>query len=136
MAYKWGNRSKERMTGVNPILIECATRALAICREDMTIPWMGGLRTAEEQNEIFKDGNSKLDGFNKKSYHQTGNAIDVIPVKGSYSNSKGFREFARSMFHTWQVMIKEGKVPDSIYLEWGGNWRNFIDVPHWQIVKR
>ena len=80
MSFKWGNRSLERMEGVNEFLVECATEALRISKHDMTIPWMGGIRTAEEQNKIFKEGNSKMDGYEKKSYHQSGNALDITPV--------------------------------------------------------
>jgi peptidoglycan LD-endopeptidase CwlK len=141
--FSWGNKSKERMEGVNPLLIECATRALAMSKHDMTIPGMGGVRTAEEQNAIFKEGNSQKDGFKKKSYHQSGNAIDIIPVQGGYTNDKAFRHFAACMFHSWQMMIFYGHddpgmkelVPDGLCLEWGGHWSNFIDTPHWQIRK-
>ena len=135
MNFQWGNRSKERMQGVHELPVECATRALSISKHDMTIPWMGGLRTAEEQNDIFKEGNSQLDGYEKKSYHQSGFALDIIPVQGGYANDKAFRHFAKCMFFTWQLMIREGKAGDFI-LEWGGHWQKFIDVPHWQIVKR
>ena len=69
--FKFGTTSRKRMQGVDPLLIECAERALALSKYDMTIPWMGGIRTAEEQNAIFKDGNSKCDGYEKKSYHQS-----------------------------------------------------------------
>jgi len=100
-------------------------------KHDMTIPGHGGLRTEEEQNQIFKKGHSKCDGYNKKSYHQSGNAVDVIPVVGLYSNDKGFRHFAACMFHSWQKLLKAGEVRG--LLEWGGHWQNFIDVPHWQI---
>lgn len=135
MAFQWGSRSKQRMEGVNTLLIECATRALEVSEHDMTIPWMGGLRTAEQQKEIYDDGNSTLDGYDRKSYHQTGLALDVIPVQGKYANDKAFRHFAGRMFSVWQVMIREGKTGNYL-LEWGGHWQNFIDTPHWQIVDR
>jgi peptidoglycan L-alanyl-D-glutamate endopeptidase CwlK len=138
--FNWGNRSKERMEGVNPLLIECATEALKISKHDMTIPWMGGVRTAEEQNAIFKEGNTQKDGFEKKSYHQGGNALDVIPVSGGYANDKAFRHFAACMFTAWQDILVnrlcEDHTDHAYRLEWGGHWQNFIDSPHWQIVKR
>lgn len=135
MNYKWGNRSKERMKGVNDILVECATRALSICRADMTIPKYGGVRTPGEQKSLYDKGYSQRDGYEKRSYHQTGNALDVIPVKGGYSNASGFREFARCMFYTWQLMIKEEKIPKDLCLFWGGHWRSFVDTPHWELRK-
>ena len=124
------------MEGVSPILTECATRAIWISKHDMTIPWMGGLRTAEDQNKIFKEGNSKMDGYEKKSYHQSGLALDVIPVVGGYANDKAFRHFAACMFHVYQEMIYQDNYTEPYTLEWGGHWQNFIDTPHWQIVKR
>ncbi len=133
--YKFGKRSNERREGVNELLIECSDRALAISKWDMTIPWMGGIRTAEDQNKIFKEGNSKMDGFEKKSYHQSGNAIDIIPVQGGYANDKAFRHFAACMFHAWQTMFYMGLARE-YHLEYGGHWQNFYDAPHWQIVKR
>lgn len=135
MSYKFGSRSKERMMGVQDILIECATRALSISKHDMTIPETGGLRTPQEQNELFKKGYSQMDGFDKKSYHQSGFALDVIPVTG-YDDAGAFRHFAKCMWYSWQLMQKEGKIPNNYYLEYGGHWTNFVDVPHWQINKK
>ncbi len=127
--YKFGSRSLKRLEGVNPDLLKCAEMALAMSKHDMTIPGYGGLRTAEDQKTIFDKGFSKCDGYNKKSYHQTGNAIDIIPVSGGYANDKGFRHFAACMFHTWQKLLKAGEVRG--LLVWGGHWLNFIDVLYW-----
>ncbi len=129
--YKFGTRSIERLKGVNPDMVKCLEMALAISKCDMTIPWMGGLRSSEDQKSIFEKGNSKCDGYSKKSYHQSGNAADCIPVVGGYSNDKDFRHFAGCMFHVWQKLLKSGEVNG--LLEWGGHWQNFIDLPHWQI---
>lgn len=137
MKYKWGSLSKRRLEGVNPLLVECVTRALSKCKKyDQTVPWMGGLRTAEEQNHIFTKGNSRLDGHKKKSYHQSGNALDVVPfVKGkaNYKLYKGFQEFAHCMFSAWQEMQTENKEARKWRLEWGGFWTSFNDKPHWQL---
>jgi peptidoglycan L-alanyl-D-glutamate endopeptidase CwlK len=136
MSYKWGTTSKERIEGVHGLLIELITRSLSISQHDMFIPGSGGVRTADEQNVLFKKGFSQMDGFEKKSYHQSGLAVDVVPVKDAYNNAGGFRHFAKCMFRTWQLMIKEGKVSEKYYLEYGGHWTNFVDVPHWQLKIR
>jgi len=135
MSYSWGSKSKERMQGVNELLIECATRALSKSKYDFTVPWMGGIRTAEEQKEIFDAGNSKLDGSpGKESYHQSGNALDVIPTgPAPYTQSRKFNHFAQCMFRSWQEMIYQGEAKGR--LEWGGLWgESGWDKPHWQIV--
>ena len=61
MGFKWGRTSKRRMEGVNPLLIEFAERLIEASRYDLTIPWMGGVRTAEDQKEIYDRGASKCD---------------------------------------------------------------------------
>lgn len=119
------------MEGVDEDLILCATLSLRESDYDMMIPWMGGLRSKEEQFEIFLQGNSKLDGKNKVSKHQKGEALDIIPVEGKYKNDKAFNHFAQIMFGTWQRLLKEDKVNG--VLEWGGFWG--WDKPHWQKIE-
>lgn len=135
MAYSFGNRSTGRMQGVNSVMVQCASIALGKSQHDMTIPSTGGIRTADDQKKLYDKGYSQCDGTEKLSYHQSGNALDVVAVKGGYANAAAFRHFAKCMFSAWQTMIKAGE-NEGYTLEWGGHWQNFIDVPHWQIVKR
>jgi len=130
--YKWGSGSKNRMENVNASLIECATRALAKSKYDMTIPWMGGVRTDREQNDIFKEGNSKCDGYKIKSYHQSGNALDAIPVIKGYKNTRAMNHFANIMLKEWQKMLVEGKAKG--LMTWGGTFgAQGWDKPHYEI---
>jgi hypothetical protein len=144
MSYKWGNTSIKRATkgeGIKELLFECATKSLSESKYDMTIPWRGGFRTSEEQNEIFSRGSSNKDGYDKKSYHQSGWAIDIVPYGIEFDLDriisrkdlvpKEFRHFAALMFKNWQIFISEGRTTG--ILGWGGNWENFVDVPHWQV---
>lgn len=91
------------------------------------------LRTTETQREYYSWGRTKinphnremkavtsLDGVIKKSRHQAGLAFDIcINIKG--------RE--------WDVALlnKVGKIGASLGLTWGGNWKTFIDRPHYEI---
>lgn len=134
MSFNWGSRSLKRMEGVNEDLLKCATIALSKSRYDMTIPWMGGLRTAEEQNNIFKQGNSKCDGYDVKSYHQSGNALDVIPVEKGYKNTRAMNYFANLMLITWQELLSKREV--SGLMTWGGTFGSQgWDKPHYEIRK-
>ena len=129
--FKWGNRSLERMHGVDIYLTECATRCLFKSKYDMTIPEHGGVRTTEEQNWLFLAGLSKQDGINDLSYHQSGFALDIAPVAG-YDSIDHFFYWARLMYNEWQIMISEGVDGQ---LEWGGLFRpNGWDKAHWQRV--
>lgn len=130
--YKWGAGSISRMEGVDLMLVECATRALKRSKYDMTIPWMGGIRTDREQHDIYKDGNSKCDGYNVKSYHQSGNALDIIPVDKGYKNTRAMNHFARIMMEEWQKMLRSGEV-DKVMI-WGGTFGSQgWDKPHYEI---
>ena len=131
MNFAGGNRSLERMDGVDIYLIECATRSLVKSKYDMTIPEHAGVRTAEEQNSLFLAGKSKADGIENKSYHQSGFALDIIPVSG-YNDLKPFYYWANLMYIEWQIMISEGV---NGQIEWGGLFMpNGWDKAHWQRV--
>lgn len=133
-----------RLQGVNPVLIQCAERALADSIYDMTIPWMGGVRTPEQQNEIFKAGNSKCDGYDILSYHQIeaanngyGNAVDVIPMgPDPYKNIRQLNYFGRLMLTTWQELIFEYALEgeDIGIMIWGGTFgATSWDRPHFEV---
>lgn len=71
---------------------------------------------------------SQLDGFIKKSYHQTGKAVDVYAyVNGAASyNAEHLSMVACAMLQAANEL--------GYKLEWGGLWINFVDMPHFQMV--
>lgn len=69
-----------RLEGVERILADVVREALSNSPIDFMIADHGGVRTAEEQNSLFKKGASKCDGFHKISKHQTGDAVDIVPI--------------------------------------------------------
>lgn len=128
MEYKMSQRSLKRLEGIEPILIEIVKAAITNSPYDFGIPAFGGLRTAEEQNGLFMKRVSNCDGFKNKSYHQTGKAFDIyayVDRKASW-NKKHLTKIAR---HIQKVAKEEF----NINLKWGGDWRNFKDMPHFQI---
>lgn len=152
MGYSFGRTSHKRMFGVDDILKKTAITALSFSDIDMTVPWRGGKRTAEEQNELFKAGNSRCDGFRIKSYHQSGQALDLVPYvngKIDYTATEQFIKFANIMFATFKFLQATGSIPKNIYLHWGGFWsakdnngdgilstiddKTGWDKPHWEL---
>lgn len=79
-------RSLNRLEGVEEKGIMLVKLAIKLSPIDFSIPWMGGYRSVEDQLAIFKEGNSTCDGTNKKSYHQSGKAIDFVPYVDGKSN--------------------------------------------------
>jgi peptidoglycan LD-endopeptidase CwlK len=144
MAYAFGNTSLKRLEGVNPYLIECAQMTILESRFDLAIPWMGGVRTREEQNAIFKEGNSKCDGYKVLSYHQIeaadngyGNALDIIPAgPDPYNDFAKLNATGRLMLINWQELIfkyaREGV--DIGVMIWGGTFGSTSwDRPHFEV---
>lgn len=127
--FHFSQKSKDRMAGVHPDLIKVAERALEITRIDFGIPEHGGKRTAEEQNKLFLIGASKADGFNNKSNHQSGNALDFYAyVDGKATWDTGYMALVACAF--FQAASELG-----IRIEYGGLWKSFQDLPHIQLVE-
>jgi len=130
MSFKLSKRSLNRLDCVNPLLIAIIVEAIKTSPIDFGIPEYGGLRTAIEQNDLFRKKKSQLDGFNKKSYHQSGNAFDIYVYKNG-SASWGKKDLTIIADHIKLV----AKDRYNVKLEWGGDWTKFVDMPHFQLNK-
>lgn len=121
-------RSLDRLKGVNPILPAILKEAIKTSPYEFQIPLDGGVRTSERQRELYDKKVSKCDGFIKKSEHQKGTAFDIfliIDKKASWDKkalsltAKHIQEVAKNTFN--------------VDLVWGGNFKNFCDMPHFQL---
>ena len=132
--YKLSKRSKQRLEGIEPVLIEIIEDAITDSPIDFGIPQYGGLRTAEDQNKLYQQGRelpgsiiTNVDGYDKKSYHQTGKAFDIYAYTDGRA-SWNIGHLSRIARHLQEVAKSYG-----IDLEWGGDFRSFKDYPHFQI---
>lgn len=78
----------------------------------------GAFRTAEDQNEIFNSSPhvTNCDGFIKKSYHQSGLAVDLVPwVNGQYTWDEKHARALGAAFKTFCNM-------EGLKTVWGGDW--------------
>jgi len=125
--FKLSISSKRNLQGVNTKLIDVINLALTISLIDFGIPKDGGLRTAEQQNALFKAGKSQLDGYVKKSNHQTGNAFDVF----AYIDGKASWDKVHLTVVADAIMQAADKL--GVGLTWGGNWKTFVDMPHFEL---
>jgi hypothetical protein len=119
-----GKTSKRRIRGISELLVFTIDRYLEISPIDITIPWMGGRRTAEEQNEIFLRKCSKCDGYKKESFHQSGDAFDAAAFKnGEMSNEKhNALKVAYYMLKSFDDLKENNDVPNNLYLHCGIFW--------------
>lgn len=118
-------RDLTRLRGVNPDLVKVVKRAIEISEYDFMV--VEGLRTKETQAEYVKKGVSKT----MNSYHLTGHAVDLAPLENGaidWNNKKGqFDSVAKAM--------KQASRELGVEIEWGGDWKSFVDKPHFQVPR-
>lgn len=130
--YKFGKTSNERRKDVSNYLKLCSNYALMCSPVDFGVPYMGGLRSAKEQNSIYKEHNSECDGFKKLSFHQLtfddgkGQALDLVPyiagIGFSYEAYGRFGIIGMLMLEAWEELQEQGLIPKDLFLHWGGLW--------------
>jgi peptidoglycan L-alanyl-D-glutamate endopeptidase CwlK len=79
MNFRFSKLSEYRLQKVDPVMVKLARLMIKRTPVDFGIAWLGGFRTAEEQNGRFKEGFSSKDGYVKRSKHQDGLALDFLP---------------------------------------------------------
>jgi peptidoglycan L-alanyl-D-glutamate endopeptidase CwlK len=143
--FKLSSRSEQRLEGVLPILPIVIKKALEHpdCPDDFGIPQYGGLRTTEDQQELYAKGRTDfsthqrpvtyVDGVNKKSNHQAkedgfGYAFDIYiychKTKRASWNVDRLTAVANHL-------IKVAAI-NNVDLQWGGHWNSFKDYPHFE----
>lgn len=122
------NSSLKNREGVDGRLILINDLALSISPIDFGIPSMGGLRTAEQQQQLFIDGKSNCDGYENVSLHQKGLALDFYAYKDGKASWDELDLALVAAAHLQAATML------NIRLEWGGLWHSFKDYPHIQLT--
>ena len=86
---------------------------------DFCIIENGGYRTAETQNELYAKGNSQCDGYDKKSYHQSGLAVDLVPWVGKKRSWN--RENCLYLAGAFMTYCKRMNIPITGGADWNGD---------------
>lgn len=114
-----GDRSTKNLVGVNADLVKIVKRALELSPVDFTV--IEGLRTKERQAELMKQGFTRT----LNSRHIIGEAVDIVPLPVDWKNPKPFYLVAEAM--------KKAADELGVKITWGGDWKSFVDLPHYQI---
>ncbi len=114
-----GDRSTKNLVGVNSDLVMVVKRALELSPVDFTV--IEGLRTKERQAELMKQGFTRT----LNSRHIIGEAVDIVPLPVDWNNPKPFGLVAEAM--------KKAANELGVKITWGGTWKTFKDLPHYQI---
>lgn len=138
--YKFSEKSIDKLEGVHPKLK--MLMAIAIKTSPIDFAITSGVRTEAEQWKLYKQGRStkgsivtSKDGKIRKSNHQVkadgyGYAVDIVPyINGKivWDNEIAWRKIAD---HIKEVAKKLGT-----QIVWGGDWKQLIDKPHYELIR-
>lgn len=106
---------------------------LVIQNYDFTV--LEGFRSNSRQDELFRQGKSKLQGGESKHNNSPSLAVDIVPYPIDWDDHKRFYLLAGMMF---QAAAQLG-----IHLRWGGDWdgdwvhtdQTFHDLPHFELLE-
>ena len=115
--FQLSKNSKRNREGVDPRLIEINDLAIKITVIDFGVPGNGGLRTAETQAQLFKEGLSKADGINNLSNHQSGKALDFYAYVNNSSSWEHHHLAMVACAHLQAASMLGYKI------RWGGLWQ-------------
>lgn len=120
-----GKRSTDNLAGVHPQLVAVVKRALELSPVDFTV--IEGVRSVERQKQMFKDGFTKT--LNSRHFISAktgyGHAVDIVPLPVDWKNPKPFGLVAEAM--------KKAAEELGVKITWGGSWKSFKDLPHYQL---
>lgn len=127
MAYALSARSRAKLEPVHPHLRRVVELAITTTVVDFSV--VEGIRTLAKQREYFLKGKSQT----MRSRHLPGtggfsHAVDLAPwLNGTidWVSPFGWEAIAQAMKAAAHAL--------NIPIEWGGDWRTFVDRPHWQL---
>jgi len=132
--FRFSKRSLGNLQGVHPSLVHVAHKALALSECDFTVT--EGLRSTARQRELVAKGASRT--MNSQHLCQNdgyGHAIDVYPYWGGKLHTEDSRENL-AKYDEIAEAFKAAAAELEIGIIWGGDWKSFVDHPHFELAKR
>jgi peptidoglycan LD-endopeptidase CwlK len=118
MTFKLSQRSLDRMEGVDERLVAVAKTAIGHTETDFGV--ICGLRTIEEQRELYNKGASKT----MKSKHIDGNALDLMAYVGSRAS------WEIKLYFDIADAVKQAAIDVGVAVRWGAAW-HINDIREW-----
>jgi peptidoglycan L-alanyl-D-glutamate endopeptidase CwlK len=129
---RWSERSFANLQGIHPDLRAVLDSTLQNSPLDFVIT--EGLRTVARQRELLRIGASTT----MNSRHLTGHAVDLYAwVDLNVDGKVEFAEMSNPrLLKQISDAIKAVALAKDVPIVWGGDWRTFKDMPHFELDRR
>ncbi|ARQ01875.1 M15 family metallopeptidase [Pseudorhodoplanes sinuspersici] len=126
MGFELSPRDRARLNGVHPDLVRVVDRAAETSDVEFTV--LEGVRTTERQKQLVAKGASQtMNSRHIKAANGFGHAVDLAPlINGQVS-------WDWPLYHKLCPIVKDAAEQEGVAIEWGGDWKQFKDGPHWQL---
>lgn len=131
--------TKQRITKLHPSIREEITQIIAQCDTALTgkakIRITQGLRTNAEQDHIYAQGRTTpgkkiTNAKGGQSIHNYGFAVDICLIINKKTASWDTKkDWDNDQIADWYECVKIFALHG---WEWGGNWKTFKDMPHFE----
>lgn len=132
------NRSEGNIATLLPKMQVATRKLMVLARNRFTVGQvqiLSGTRTYAEQNMLYNQRPKVTNAKGGSSNHNFGIAVDVgIFVRGVYYTGRNSIE--NKAYKDFSVLVKSelGAVGGKEkLLEWGGDWKSIVDMPHYQL---
>ena len=119
--YKFSKRSLNNLKGIDARLVVLFSLMLDYSPFDFIVT--EGLRTIERQKQLLIEGKSTT----MNSRHLKGGAVDVVLLV------QGKINWDISNYKLFSIEVKKVAKKLGFKITWGGDWKSFVDGPHFQI---
>lgn len=129
--------TKERIALLHPLVREEMTAIITECNKALTsrakIRITQSLRTFEEQDSLYAIGRTKpgkkiTNAKGGQSIHNYGFAVDIcLIIDGKTASWDTTKDWDNDQIADWYECVK---IFAKFGWDWGGNWKTFKDLPH------
>ena len=120
MTFKLSTKSLTNLQGVDERLVNVVRRAIEITTVDFGV--IDGLRTPEQQRELFEKGASQIREGGK---HVEGKAVDLMAYIGARAS------WELNLYDDIADAMKAAAIEQGVAIRWGGAW-TVNDITKWQ----